>query len=237
MDGMTGLSPRTELADDMAPTRRPFAFERVIDEICAFDWESLGDDAIMQVANAYYYFSVQFRESLEIACHLYPQDDKLRQLRAGECDTDNLSPWPGVAAVGERLHHDEFMKRLLALQPIARGQHLATVGRAYLKRVRALAAPTRATSIASYEDGGLSSVFLAMLRARDWRGPGARAFKFFLEQHIRFDVDDFGGHGALSRHLRPDDDILPLWIAFRDLLASAVPRFAAVERSGDCSVR
>jgi len=39
----------------------------------------------------------------------------------------------------------------------------------------------------------------------------------------------------LSRHLPVDDRILPLWTAFRDLLATAVPKLAtvaAVRRSG-----
>jgi hypothetical protein len=32
----------------------------------------------------------------------------------------------------------------------------------------------------------------------------------------------------LSRHLPVDDRILPLWTAFRDLLATAVPKLATV---------
>lgn len=57
--------------------------------------------------------------------------------------------------------------------------------------------------------------------------PALRAFRHFLLEHIRFDSDPNGGHGALSRHLSPDDRILPLWTAFRDLLRDFVPGLAA----------
>jgi hypothetical protein len=199
-------------------------YAAVIDAICAMAWDQLGNEEVLQVAYAYYYFSVQFRENLEIACRLRPGDAKLADLRQGECDTDNLSPWPGVAAAGEKMHHDEFMRRLLALQNVPGADYLAGLGASYLSRVRAVADLPRACSIASYEDGGLSRVFTAMLRAPHWYGPGQRAFRHFLEQHIRFDTDDEGGHGSLSRHLTPDESIAPLWSAFAQMLALAVPR-------------
>src|SRR5450631_2067774 len=69
-------------------------------------WKRQG---LINVAWVYYYFSVQFRENLEIARSLYPDDDRLLQLDHGERDTDNLSPWPGVAAAWEKMNHDEFM--------------------------------------------------------------------------------------------------------------------------------
>lgn len=210
------------LASHAAAPRHAFA--DVIDDICALRWESLDADEVMAVAKAYYYFSIQFRENLEIACGLHPHDEKLLELSAGECNTDNLSPWPGVAAAGERLDHDEFMRRALALEPETHA-YLTAIGETYLARTRELDDVTRATSIASYEDGGLSRVFHALLRAPQWHGAGAEAFRFFLEQHIAFDSDEGGGHGALSRHLTPDDRILPLWVAFRELLIAAVPRF------------
>jgi len=201
-------------------------YQAVIDEICAMPWDSLTDDEVLQVAKAYYYFSIQFRENLEIACARRPGDPKLASLRLGECDTDNLSPWPQVAASGEKLDHDEFMRRLLALQPIRDGEFLEALGASYLNRVRAVDDHARACSIASYEDGGLSRVFSAMLKARHWHGEGQRAFRHFLEQHILFDTDDDAGHGCLSRHLVPDDSVLPLWSAFATMLALAVPRLA-----------
>jgi len=199
------------------------SYAAVIDAICAMAWERLTTDEVLQVAQAYYYFSIQFRENLEIACRLRPGDPKLAELREGECDTDNLSPWPGVAAAGEKMHHDEFMRRLLALQKVRDSDYLAGLGASYLNRVRAIADLPRACSIASYEDGGLSRVFAAMLRAPHWYGAGQRAFRYFLEQHIRFDSDDGGGHGSLSRHLTPDESITPLWSAFAQMLALAVP--------------
>ncbi|HXC29304.1 MAG TPA: hypothetical protein VNV38_15205 [Stellaceae bacterium] len=205
-----------------------FVFHSVIDGICRMKWDELNSDEVMRVATAYYFFSVQFRESLEVARDRHPDDEKLAELWEGECDTDNLSPWPGIAAAGERMNHDEFMRRVLELHPAGRDRRLIAAGLAYLQKTRALDPAARAASIASYEDGGLSSVFGAMLRAPHWYGAGQRAFRFFLEEHIRFDSDDGAGHGQLSRHLPADDRVLPLWTLFRDLLVSAVPRLALV---------
>jgi hypothetical protein len=223
MDGMTALSYRSQTDSD---TR--FVFHSVIDGICRMAWDDLDGDEVMRVAKAYYYFSIQFRENLEIARACRPDDPKLAELHEGECDTDNLSPWPGVAAAGERMNHDEFMRRLLEFHPAGRDDRLTDAGLAYLDKTRRMDGMARAASIASYEDNGLSRVFGAMLRAPHWYGKGQRAFRFFLEEHIRFDSDDGAGHGSLSRHLPVDDRILPLWTAFRDLLATAVPKLATV---------
>jgi hypothetical protein len=209
-------------------SQQRFVFHAVIDGICAMAWDELSADDVMRVAKAYYYFSIQFRENLEIACARHPDDPKLRELYAGECDTDNLSPWPAVSGPGERMHHDEFMRRLLQFHPAGVDRQLTETGLAYLDKTRAVDDAARAASIASYEDGGLSRVFGAMLRAPDWQGQGQQAFRFFLKQHIAFDGDDGGGHGSLSRHLTPDDAVLPLWTAFRDLLTTAVPKLATV---------
>ena len=221
MDGMTAFPPRSSGS----------AYQDVIDAICGMAWERLNNDEVLQVAQAYYYFSIQFRENLDIACRLRPGDPKLAALREGECDTDNLSPWPGIAAPGEKMHHDEFMHRLLALHEVRDCAYLEGLGASYLNRVRSVADWPRACSIASYEDGGLSRVFAAILRAPQWHGAGQRAFRYFLEQHIRFDTDDAGGHGSLSRHLRPDESIMPLWSAFGQILALAVPRLTQTTAS------
>jgi hypothetical protein len=66
-------------------------------------------------------------------------------------------------------------------------------------------------------------VFRAFLQARHWDGPLLQAFRHFLTEHIRFDSDPGQGHGALCRHLTPNDSVLPLWTAFRDILVEAAP--------------
>jgi hypothetical protein len=223
MDGLTVTSYRS-----MVTAKSRFAFDSVIDGIDRMAWEDLDSDEIMRVAKAYYYFSIQFRENLQIACDLHPDDPKLAELWDGECNTDNLSPWPGVAAAGERMNHDEFMRRLLEFHPASRDVRLTDAGHSYLAKTRAVDVTARASSIASYEDGGLSTVFATMLRVPHWYGKGQRAFRFFLEQHIAFDSDDGPGHGTLSRHLPVDDRILPLWTAFRDLLITAVPKLGTI---------
>src|SRR6516165_12281072 len=174
MDQTLDLQPELE--------SKAFAYQRVVDDICKLRWLNLTQDDMIKVAWVYYFFSVQFRESLEIARNLYPDDDRLRNLDQGERDTDNLSPWPGVAAIGERMNHDEFMRRTLELTPILHSERrrLADLGQAYLTKVREMARKSRAMALASYEDGGLERVFRAILRAPHWGNPLLKAFKHFL---------------------------------------------------------
>ena len=202
------------------------AYQQVIGDICALDWRKLTHEDLIGVAWVYYYFSVQFRESLEIARQLYPDDAQLQELDRGERNTDNLSPWPGVASVGEKMNHDDFMRRTLGLSKISgrRQDNLESIGEAYLNNVRATDRKVRALALASYEDGGLESVFRAMLTAPQWDDPLLQAFKHFLVEHIKFDSDPAQGHGALCRHLPPDDRVAPLWEAFRQMLVKAAPR-------------
>jgi hypothetical protein len=202
------------------------AYERAIDEICDLNWAGLSEEDLISVAWAYYHFSVQFRECLEIARGLYPEDHRLRQLDHGERNTDNLSPWRGVAAAGEKMNHDEFMRRTLELTPIPeiRRDVLAALGKAYLTKVRAIDRKSRALALASYEDGGLERVFRAILTAQHWNDSLLEAFKHFLAEHIMFDSDPDQGHGALCRHLTPDDRVLPLWVEFAQVLIGAVPQ-------------
>ena len=180
----------------------------------------------MAVASAYYYFSIQFREALLAACQLYSTDRKLIELHQGECDTDNLSPFPSIAEEGEKLNHDEFMRRVVAMSSLDQDARTRVdgLGRSYLAEVRRMDPLTRAMSLSSYEDGGLETVFRAMLSAPDWDEPSLGAFRHFLVEHIRLDS---GEHGSLCRHLVADDRILPLWSAFRDILVAAAPRLAA----------
>ena len=205
-----------------------YTFPKVIDEICSLEWNALTNEEMMHVAWAYYYFSIQFRESLKTARRLYPDDEKLIQLEREECDTDNLSPWPGVVEAGERVNHDEFMRRTLELCSVGaeRSRLFTTVGEAYLAQTRALDAQARAASIASYEDGGLERVFTAILQFEGWNNDLLRAFKHFLSMHVQFDSDPDQGHGALSRHIALDDRILPLWQGFKTLLVTCVPALA-----------
>jgi hypothetical protein len=204
-------------------------YKRVINEICCLKWADLTSDDMMAVAWGYYFFSIQFREHLEIARDMHPGDTKLQQLEREECDTSNLSPWPEVAAPGEKMNHDEFMRRALELSPlpIDRVLRLEAIGAGYLAEVRAADPVSCALSIASYEDGGLENVFKAMLTFDQWDNASLRAFRHFLSEHVRFDSDPDQGHGALSRHMAPDDRVLGLWEAFRDVLVKSAPALSA----------
>jgi hypothetical protein len=203
-------------------------YRSVIQEIGDLNWSALTRSDLMAVCCAYYYFSVQFVEAVHIACELYPRDPKLGELREGECDTDNLSPYPGIATAGEKMNHDEFMRRVVAMSSLGRHEQdrVDDLGRSYLAKVHGMPPLVRAMSLSSYEDGGLETVFRAMLSAPDWNEPSLAAFRHFLVEHIRLDSGESGGHGSLCRHLAPDDRILPLWEAFRDLLVQAAPRLS-----------
>ncbi len=206
------------------------ADEYAVAKICNLDWWCRTEDQMVAVAWAYYYFSVQFRENLEICFEYYPDDKDILRLKAEECNTSNLSPFPGLALVGEKMNHDEFMRRLLELYEIgaAERQRFEMIGSDYLAEIRDIPRKSRALSIASYEDGGLERVFTAMLKAPSFSNPLLEAFRFFLYAHIEFDSDPNDGHGRLSRHLQPDENIVRLWDAFAALLLKAVPALAPI---------
>jgi hypothetical protein len=204
-----------------------FEYKDVVDDICRMDWDGLTSEEMVAAAGAYYYFSIQFRESLELARNFFGSDAKLAQLEREECNTSNLSPWPGVALPGEPMNHDEFMRRTLKLNaiPAETAARIDAAGEDYLADVRSMDPMARALSISSYEDGGLEAVFRAILRHQNWDSDLLRAFRHFLAEHVRFDSDPDAGHGALSRHLAPDDRVLPLWLAFKRIFVICVPRF------------
>ena len=211
-----------------------FEYQKVVDEICRLKWQALSSEDMTSVAWAYYFFSIQFRENLKTARDLYPHDGKLRRLEEEECDTDNLSPWPGVAHSGEKMNHDEYMRRTLDLTPIdgKLSQRFEAIGQSYLAMTRKLDPAVRAASIASYEDGGLEKVFKAILEFSQWDNPLLQSFEHFLAEHVRFDSDPEQGHGALSRHITVDDRVLPLWGGFRQLLVTCVPNLSREHETG-----
>jgi len=113
-------------------------YRQIIQNITNLNWAGLDRDGISAVAWAYYFFSIQFRENLEVACRLHPEDPALEDLRSEECNTDNLSPWPGVTTVGEKVDHDEFMRRVLLLTVIDAETRvrIEQAGQAYLRATR-----------------------------------------------------------------------------------------------------
>lgn len=215
--------------NDVTPTSA--GYHAIISDICALGWARLDEADMSAVALGYYYFSIQFRENLEIAHRLYPHDVAVRHLIEEECDTDNLSPWPGVAQAGEKLNHDEFIRRVLVLSPIhpKRQRQVEEAGHHYLSNIRAEDEHTRALSIASYEDGGLERVFKAILQCQCWDTPLLEGFRHFLVKHISFDSNPDEGHGALVRHLVPNEQVCRLWDELHKLFIIAAPRLADVE--------
>jgi hypothetical protein len=204
----------------------------VLDKICDLNWSALDRAGMTRCAWAYYYFSIQFRENLLAAYKLHPSN-LLEKLIEGECDTDNLSPWPDVVVAGEKVNHDEFMRRALQLSPIdaESRERIEAAGHVYLARTRDANDHVKAASIASYEDGGLERLFTSMLTCECWDTLLLAAFKHFLEKHISFDSDPDGGHGALARHLESDVAVERLWHELYMLFLIAEPRLMIHKRS------
>jgi len=201
------------------------SFKKIIDDICDLNWSALSAEELTNVAWAYYYFSVQFCENVGIAREMFPDDPRIAELDAGERNTDNLSPYPGVVAPGEKIDHDNFMRRTLTLTPIddVRRRRLEAIGAAYLDKVHAADAMTRARSLVTYEDGGLERVFRAICAAQIWDTELLGAFRHFLIGHIALDSNPETGHGSLCRHLTPTREVYDLWIAFKDALIASAP--------------
>jgi hypothetical protein len=203
----------------------PTADQAIIDEIYDFKWQGLSRADMTAVAWAYYYFSIQFRQNLQLACEYFADNADMARLKQEECDTDNLSPYPGIAKAGERMNHDTFMERALRLSPISEAdlRRFEQAGKTYDRAIMAIRPKARALSIGSYECGGLERLFRAMLTAPAYDDAALEAFQYFMEMHIRFDSDPIEGHGALSRQMTPDASVIPLWQAFKDLLLECVP--------------
>jgi len=201
----------------------------IVAAICALDWQGLTRAELMDAMWAYYFFSIQFRENLLVARALFPGDAKLKALESEECDTANLSPYPGVADEDERLNHDEFMRRAIGLVPMdaRRSREIRRHGTRYLEAVRRSDPDARALSIASYERGGLEQVFRAILTAPHWDNPALAAFHHFLRGHLQ--LDDH--HGSLVGHLNTQEKAAPLWLLFHDLLLDCVPCFARAKQA------
>jgi len=201
------------------------SYKNIVQEIDGLGWENLNPDEVVRAVWAYYFFSIQFRENMFTACELFPEDEALQRLKREECDTSNLSPFPDIADFEEKLDHDEFVRRVLALAPVSEEEYVSfqMKGERYLSAIRAQDALSRALSIASYEDNGLLVVFTAMLRMPGLDVYPMDGFRHFAEAHIGFDSDADQGHGALCKGIVVDDRVTPLWQAFKDLLIDFVP--------------
>ncbi|ARN81495.1 hypothetical protein DSM21852_07700 [Methylocystis bryophila] len=201
------------------------AYRDVIKTICNLHWSNLSQEGLTSIAWVYYFFSIQFCETVGLARILYPNDKNLEELDRGERDTDNLSPYPGVVETNERVDHCEFMRRTLELTPIEQTERLRleSIGKAYLILSRSMDPATRAVSLPTYEDGGLEQVFRSILKAQHWDTPLLKAFKHFLDGHITLDSDPELGHGSLCRFLSPTAEVFDLWTAFGQMLVEAAP--------------
>ena len=58
--------------------------DQAVANIVNRDWRNLSEAEMVSATWAYYFFSVQFRENLEIATDFFPEDNNLRKLLGEE---------------------------------------------------------------------------------------------------------------------------------------------------------
>ena len=112
------------------------------------------------------------------------------------------------------MNHNEFMRRALTLLPRAasRASAFEGVGQRYL-------AATRSQPVSARIAGPANAVLLA--------------FRHFMQEYVRFDCGSETSHGALCRHIKVDDRVLPLWGSFRDQFVEAKTRPRSPSARGD----
>ena len=117
------------------------------------------------------------------ARELLPDDEQLEELDRGERDTDNLSPYPGVVVAGERVNHDEFMRRALLLTPIddIRRSRLEEIGAAYLSKSAPLTIGQRRRASRAMRTAGLRRCSGACCRPRIGTIPSCGLSSTFLK--------------------------------------------------------
>lgn len=205
-----------------------FQANSAINRVCDIGWETLNEQQMTSAVWMFYFRSVQFRENLEAAIRLHPDNQNLRTLTEEELHTNNLSPYNGIAAEGEYLDHDTFLKRIIETHPIPpeKRQYLENLGKEYLDSMTKMPDEIKAMCLVSSEDGGSSKIYTNILTSPQncWKSNGMQAFRHFLQKHVEFDSTEGEdtGHGMLVRKLGIDDRVAPMLDKFADCLEDAI---------------
>ena len=190
------------------------------------NWRRLSIGELIDVAWAYYFFSIQFRENLLIARELLPDDAQLEQLgsrRKGYGQFISLSR-------GCRRRGASGSRRVHAESVVADADRRASAAIASRRSARLISAKSAPLTVGqgprasrAMRTGVLRKCSGACCRPRIGRIPCSQGFKHFLEKHIEFDSDVENGHGGLCRHLPPNEGVRELWTAFKESLIQVAP--------------
>ncbi len=161
--------------------------------------------------------AVEFQESLRIALDLYPENENLKKMAAGELKTNNLV-FSDYRYTGD---HWEFLRHFLQKAGVVGMtwkdyRLLAFSDEVYISAVRytdsihGLSPADRAMSIFSREEE-LSKIFSNMLEKipvfkEEHLPHHLQAFKYYLERHVALDSDE-GGHQDLVKEFEINDSV------------------------------
>ena len=166
--------------------------KELVQEIAALPWETATPDDIILLSLC---TAREFSESLRLAKKVYPNDERLDEMMAGELKTDNMA-FEDYTALGD---HWEFLAHFVDKYHLVPSSPLIeeAMGR-YLTYVRSLSDADRAMTIFSREEE-LTLIFEKIVAAHDWDAFGRTFYKYYLAQHILFDSGD-NGHAWLTKH-------------------------------------
>tara|TARA_B100001989_G_C24540621_1_gene467343 strand:- start:1554 stop:2237 length:684 start_codon:yes stop_codon:yes gene_type:complete len=200
-----------------------------VERICNLGWEDLSENQVKRALHGFYFFSQKFVDNLRTASNLYPEDDGIKSLMQEELNTDNLSPYNGVADEGEAMDHDVFLRRVIQISGLSEeeNEELFTKGKQYLEAMDQMPPEAQLQCLVSCEDGGAIQMYSSVLKAQvlDSEDPALQAFKHFLQKHVEFDNEEGAeaGHGTLVRKFEMEDKhIGPFWNHFADFLETLV---------------
>jgi hypothetical protein len=200
-------------------------YKQTITEIKNIDWKSMNPISIILVS---FFTAQEFAESLRVALRMFPDSKPLREMAAGELETDNLQ-FGSYSQIGD---HWEFLFHFLREKfgiighvNVARKAWNANC--AYLTSVQALTREQRAMTIFSRELE-LPQIFAEILPTHDWKALDLEFYQYYLTRHIQLDTEE-GGHGDLVSNFRLDEEVLTrFWNArltlYREVLESLGPQ-------------
>ncbi len=185
------------------------SYKDLVKKIADLDWAkaSPGDIILLSRGTA-----VEFADSLRVATHLYPKDERLAEMVQGELKTDNMR-FEDYKKKGD---HWEFLDYFIhKLQIVASKDGLALAIKKYSDVVENFSDTDRAMTVFSREEE-LTLIFKKILQAHDWDGLGFGFYRHYLESHILFD-SGAKGHHYLTQHfpIHEHEDVLERFYKIR----------------------
>jgi hypothetical protein len=183
-----------------------------VQKIQDLPWEVILEEDLLKLMVMSAYTATEFAESLRIALNLHPNNKALTQMADGELMTTNLS-------YGEyrrqRNDHAAFLWHYINKHNLTARlsdgpypeDYATRKGIRYHQGVRRLSRKVRAMSVFSREEQ-LPEIFRRVLTSpKDrWTHPALRAFRYYLETHIRLDSQP-GGHQELISGFEVTDEV------------------------------